>query len=117
MNLNITARHFKLTEELKQITTKEISRLKKYYDGIIEVDVILEWEKMDRLAEVHLMVYGTILSAQERSDNMKRAIVRSVDKLERQLIKYKEKLHSFDHEKVINRENVGDDVSLLNHEE
>ena len=117
MNLNITARHFKLTEDLKQITRKEISRLEKYYDGIIEADVILEWEKMDRLAEVHLMVLGTILSAQERSDTMKRAIVRTVDKLERQLIKYKEKLHSFDHEKVIDRENVGNGVPLVKHEE
>jgi putative sigma-54 modulation protein len=99
MRLNITARHFKLTESLKNYIENEVKRLKKYYDGIIDIHVILNWEKSDRIVEINISVYGTILTARERSDDMKKAVNKTVDKLERQLMKYKERLRGFEHEK------------------
>jgi putative sigma-54 modulation protein len=99
MRLNITARHFKLTESLKSYIENEVKRLKKYYDGIIDIHVILNWEKSDRIVEINISVYGTILTARERSDDMKKAVNKTVDKLERQLMKYKERLRGFEHEK------------------
>lgn len=101
MRINITARHFKLSEEVKVYTEKEVYRLKKYYDGIIDVDVILGWEKNDRMAEVRISVYGTVLTARERSNDMHKSIDRAVDKLERQLIKYKDRMHQIDHTKTM----------------
>jgi putative sigma-54 modulation protein len=100
MRLHITARHFKLTEDLKTYTEEEFYRLKIYYEPIIDVDVILSWEKRDRLAEINIGVYGTTLTSHERSDDMRRAIGRCVDKLERQLKRYKERLRYFDHDKI-----------------
>ncbi len=99
MRLNITARHFKMQEDLKQYTEEEVYRLKKYYEPIIDIDVILSWEKRDRLAEIVIGVYGTTLASHERSDDMRKAIDRCVDKLERQLKRYKERLREFGHEK------------------
>jgi putative sigma-54 modulation protein len=91
MNINITARHFKAPEPLKDFTRKEVARLKKYYDGIIVGEVILTWEKLTQIAEVKLKVYGQILTAKQKSEDMRKSITLAVDKLERQLEKYKEK--------------------------
>ncbi len=100
MRINITARRFKLSDQLKEEVENEVLRLKKYFDGIIHAGIILSWEKMDRLAEVNLFVYGTVLTAHERSPDMHKSIVGAVDKLERQLKKYKEKIRGFEHESV-----------------
>jgi putative sigma-54 modulation protein len=100
MRTKITARHFKLTEELKTFVEDEVFRLKKYYAGIIDTEVILSWEKFHRLAEIHVTVFGDRLKAEERSEEMKKSVTLAVDKLERQVIKYKERLHHFEHQKT-----------------
>ena len=100
MHINMTARRFKLSKELKEYAEAEVYRLKKYYEPIIDVDIILGWEKKDRIAEINIAVYGTTLTAHERSGDMRKSIDRAVDKLERQLKKYKEKIRGFDHEKI-----------------
>ncbi len=93
MKLHITARHFKATDDIKAYTETEVTRLKKYYDGIIEGEVILAWEKQTRVAEINLKVNGQRLTAKEASETMQKSITLAVDKLERQVLKYKEKRH------------------------
>ncbi len=100
MRFNITARHFKLSEELKAFTQEEASRLAKYYDGILDIEVILGWEKKNRTAEIKIAVYGTVLTASESSEDMQGSVRVAVDRMERQLIKYKDKLRGFEHEKT-----------------
>ena len=100
MRLHITARHFKMTEDLKAYTEEEVFRLKKYYKPIIDIDAILSWEKRDRIAEINISVYGNTLTSHERSDDLRKAISRCVDKLERQLKRYKERMRNFEHEKI-----------------
>lgn len=101
MRITITARRFKLPENLKNFTQREVMRLEKFYDGIIDTEVILSWEKFYRLAEINLRVYGATLTSQEREDNMRKAIKKAIAKMERRLVKYKDKMHDFDHEKNI----------------
>lgn len=91
MNISITARHFKAPEPLKDFTRKEVERLTKYYDGIIDGEVILSWEKLTQIAEIKLKVYGQVLTAKEKSEDIRKSITLAVDKVERQLEKYKEK--------------------------
>ena len=90
-----------MSEEIKSFTEEEVGRLKKYYEPILDVDVILSWEKQDRMAEMNISVYGSVLTAHERSEDMHKSIIRVVDKLERQLKKYKGRRHGFEHEKMI----------------
>ena len=101
MRITITARRFKLQENIKNYVQKEILRLEKYFDGIIDCEVILSWEKFHRMAEIKIKVMGTLLTAQDRSDDMKKSIKTTVEKMERQVVKYKDKLHNFEHEKAI----------------
>jgi putative sigma-54 modulation protein len=101
MRITITARKFKLQESLKNFTQREVMRLEKYYNGIMDTEVILSWEKFYRMAEIKMHVFGTMLTTQERADDMRKAIKLSIEKMERQLVKYKDKMHHFDHEKPV----------------
>ncbi len=100
MRINFTARHFKPSERLKQHAHDEVKRLKKYYSGILNCDIILDYQKQTQIAEVVLHVYGTKLAVREKSEDMYKSINLAVDKSERQLKKYKEKLQGFSNEKA-----------------
>jgi putative sigma-54 modulation protein len=107
MRITITARRFKMPENLKNFIQREMMRLEKFYDGIIDAEIILSWEKFYRMAEINLRVFGATLTSQEREDNMRKAIKKAIAKMERQLLKYKNKLRDFDHEKTV-PETVGE---------
>ena len=100
MRIKITARHFKLNDELRKYAENEVYRLKKYYEPIIDCDIILGWQKKLRNAEINIAVYGTTLTAREQTTDMKKSIDRAVDKLERQVKKYKGRLRGFDHDTI-----------------
>ncbi len=101
MRINITARHFKASDRLKQFIENELSRLEKFYKGIIDCEVILSYIKNEQKVEMFLNVRGQTLNTAVASDDMFRSIDSAVKKLERQLRKYKTKLKSFSHEKAV----------------
>ncbi len=100
MQLKITARKFKLTDELRSYVEEEVAPFKKYYDGVIDVDVVLGWEKHNRYAEIKIIVLGSTLTAAEKSEEMKKSITLAASKIEKQLIKYKERLKDHKAEKL-----------------
>ena len=92
MRINLSARHFKASKNLKDFTQDEVMRLKKYYDGIIDCEVVLDKQKENRSCELAVKVYGSTLVASETTDDHYKSIVRAVDKVEQQLRRYKDKL-------------------------
>lgn len=97
MNIQFTARHFKAHDGLKQYALNQVFTLKKYYDGILNGAIILQFEKPKasiKVAEINLLVYGTTLNAIEKSDDFYKSIDNAIDKLERQLKKYKDKIRN-----------------------
>lgn len=92
MEIRTTARHFELTPELKDFVDKEINRLERYYDHIINSHLILEEEGYRKSAELNLKVYGTILTSQHSSNDFRTSIEAALTKMETQLKKYKSKL-------------------------
>jgi|YelNatPaOPRAMG01_1025707.scaffolds.fasta_scaffold00087_69 ribosomal subunit interface protein len=98
MNINITSRHFRADEALKSYAETKISRLGKFFDGVVNCDVIFSPDHSKsngshKLVEIKLAVYNKILTAQETTDDYFKGIDKAVDKLEMQLKKFKEKLH------------------------
>lgn len=94
MNVQFTARHFKAHEGLKQYALSQVSTLKKFYDGIVNGNVVLRFEKTKesmKIAEINLGVYGASLVAIEKSEDFYKSIDNAIEKLERQLLKYKGK--------------------------
>jgi putative sigma-54 modulation protein len=92
MNIDITARHFDLTPELREHVENEIEGLKKYFENIISSEVILDVEKYRQTAEIKVKVYNAVIAGSADSDDMYASIEKSIDKVKSQLKKYKSKL-------------------------
>lgn len=92
MRISFTARHFKAPDPLKTFAEQEVRRLKKYHDGILDCEIVLNWEKQIQIAEISVTIQGQKLTAVEKSENLRKSITLAVEKLERQLKKHKSKL-------------------------
>lgn len=92
MNVEITARHFDLTSELKEHIEKEVGGLTRYFENIISSEVILGVEKYRQSAEIKLKVYKEVITATGSSGDMYQAVEMAVNKVKSQLKKYKGKL-------------------------
>jgi putative sigma-54 modulation protein len=92
MQIRTTARHFDLTDDLKSFAEKQIGKLERYFNHIIDSHLILEMEKSRMSAELKLKVYGTVLTSKHRSFDMYDSVEKVIDKMEGQLKRYKGKL-------------------------
>ena len=92
MQIRTTARHFDLTEDLKNFAENQIEKLGRYFDNIIDSHLILDMEKSRMTAELKVKVYGTVLSSKYRSFDMYDSVEKVIGKMETQIKKYKAKL-------------------------
>ncbi len=92
MQINITGHHLELTTSLKDYVEKKFEKLTRHFDHVINVHVVLTVEKLDHHAEASLQVSGNKIFAEATSDGMYAAVDSLVDKLDRQIVKHKEKL-------------------------
>lgn len=102
MQINITFRHVEPSDGLKSYATEKVDRLTKYFDGVVEGHVVLGLEKIRHIVEVTLQANGTRVNGREENADFYSAIDNVVDKLERQLVRYKEKIKR--HRPMTNRE-------------
>ncbi len=94
MNTRFTARHFNASEDLKKSAIESAEKLTKFYDGIIDCDIILqpnEDPESPQSAEFNIKVAKDYLKATESAPTYEQAINKVVDNMKRQLIKYKNK--------------------------
>jgi putative sigma-54 modulation protein len=92
MKLTTTARHFDTTPELIAFTDERMRKLKRFWDNILYVDVIMSVEKFRHTAEVKVHVNGHDFAAKEVSDDMYGSIEKAAKNLEKQMKKFKGKL-------------------------
>jgi putative sigma-54 modulation protein len=92
MQIRTTARHFDLTDDLRDFAEKQIGKLDKYFNHIIDSHLIMEMEKSRMTAELKMKVYGTVLTSKHRSFDMYDSVERVIDKMETQLKRYKDRL-------------------------
>lgn len=92
MNIQITARNIDLTDAIRNYAEKKVSKLEKYFDHITEASVLLEVQKNVHIVEVLLSAKGVFMKGLEKSEDLYASIDLAVDKIEKQLVKYKEKL-------------------------
>ncbi|TAK62134.1 MAG: ribosome-associated translation inhibitor RaiA [Bacteroidetes bacterium] len=94
MDIHFTARKFKPHQAIRDHALATIKKLDKYFDGIVRSDIILSFEGKDpslKTAEINVHVFGSVLIAKERSDEFLKSIDMALEKIERQLDKYKAK--------------------------
>jgi ribosomal subunit interface protein len=97
MNITITSRHFKADPALKAYAEQKVSKLNKFFDGVVHCDVVFlnehsKSDGTDKMVEIKLSVHNKVLAAQETTDDYFKAVDRAVDKLEGQLVKFKQKI-------------------------
>jgi putative sigma-54 modulation protein len=94
MQITISGHHLDLTDSIRDYVHNKLERLDNHHDRITTTHVILTVEKLIQKAEAKVHVSGKDLFADASSEDLYAAIDMLADKLDRQLIKHKEKLLS-----------------------
>lgn len=94
MQINITGHHIDITDALRSYVSEKLEKLERHFDHVTNVHVILTVEKQSQKAEANVHVSGADLFAQHDSEDMYASIDGLVDKLDRQIVKHKEKIGS-----------------------
>ena len=94
MKVKIVERHTGSSEMLREYVLNKTEGLSRYFDRIISIDVVLSVEKERQIADFHAhLTNRKMIKAQEESSDMYASIDGALDKLKRQLVKYKEQLN------------------------
>lgn len=94
MKLIVKGKQVDVTDSIDGYIRKKMEKLEKYFDQIMEATATVSVEKHRQIFEVTLQAKRAIIRAEEESENIYTSIDRVVEKLERQIMKYKEKLYS-----------------------
>lgn len=92
MQINLTGHHVDVTDSMKDYVNSKFERIERHFDHVIDVHVILTVEKMEQKAEATLNLGGKSIFADASGDDMYASIDSLVDKIDRQVVKHKEKL-------------------------
>jgi putative sigma-54 modulation protein len=92
MQINFTGHRMEVTPALKSFTQEKFDKLERHFDKITAIHVVLDVEKLRQIAEATILVAKGELHASSESENMYTAIDSLVDKLDKQLIKHKDKI-------------------------
>lgn len=95
MHINISGHHVEVTDALKDYVSEKLERLARHSDDITSIQAILSVEKNRQKAEATIRVKGADLFANAESEDMYAAIDMLSDKLDRQVLKHKEKMKSW----------------------
>lgn len=97
MQLSISGHHIDLTDALRTYVTDKLQKLERHYDHITNAHVILSVEKLQQRAEATIHISGRDIFADANCDDLYAAIDMLTDKLDRQILKHKEKTQDRQH--------------------
>lgn len=98
MNLSITGHHLEVTPSLRDYVTQKLERITRHFDRVIDVKVFLSVDKLVQKAEINIHVRGKDIFAESTDEDLYAAIDSLIDKLDRQVLKYKDKQNDHGHE-------------------
>lgn len=94
MKIKIAERHTDASTTLREYVVDKTEALERFFDRIVSVDVVLSVEKERQIADFHAhLTNRKMITAREESTDMYASIDLAVDKLRRQLVKFKDQLH------------------------
>lgn len=91
MQIDLTGHHLDITPAMRDYVKGKFERLERHFEHVIDVHVVLSVEKQRHQAEAALRMSGGKIHATAEQGDMYVAIDDLVDKLDRQLVKHKEK--------------------------
>lgn len=93
MQINVRGKNIEITPALQDYLNKRLGKLDKYFDSEMEAQVTLSVVKEDHIVEVTLSINGLLLRGEEKTQDMYASIDLVVDKIERQMHKYKTRIN------------------------
>ncbi|HQZ44738.1 MAG TPA: ribosome-associated translation inhibitor RaiA [Usitatibacteraceae bacterium] len=98
MNLQLTGHQVDITPSIREYVVSKLERINRHFDQVIDVNVILSVQKLDQTIEATVHLSGKDIHVACHDADMYAAIDGLVDKLDRQIIKHKEKFHEGRHD-------------------
>src|SRR5687767_5217102 len=108
MNLHLTGHHVEITPSIRDYVSSKLERITHHFDHVIDVNVILTVEKLDQKVEASVHVRGKDIHCESTDQDMYAAIDRLIDKLDRTIIKHKEKSLQHRHDGAALKHNAGE---------
>ena len=104
MNLTISGHHLEVTPAMRTHVELGMSKVRKHFDHVIDATVFLmidnaKEKDLRQTAELTIHLKGKDLYAEAHNADLYHAIDAAVGKLERQVVKHKEKVQDHHHEK------------------
>jgi putative sigma-54 modulation protein len=98
MNINLTGRHLEITPAIREHVTTKLGKIKRHFDHVIDINVILSVDKLKQKAEATVHLSGKTVFAETDDSNLYVSIDNLVDALDRQILKHKDKNSSRRHD-------------------
>ena len=99
MQINITGHHVDVTPALRAYVTEKMQKISRHFDQVNSINVILNVEKLQQQAEATVSAAGRTLFATDTASDMYASIDGLVDKLDRQVRRYKDRITDHHHVK------------------
>ena len=90
----VSGHHLDVTPAIRSYVETKLERVNRHFDHVIDAHVILTADKVRRKAEVTLHVRGRDLHCESEENDLYAAIDLLADKLDRQVLRYKDKLYN-----------------------
>jgi putative sigma-54 modulation protein len=91
MNLHLTGHHVEITPAIREYVTTKLEKINRHFEHVIDVNVVMTVEKLDQKIEANVHLSGKDIHVQAHDGDMYAAIDGLIDKLDRQVIKHKER--------------------------
>ena len=98
MNLNLTGHRLDITPAIRDYVMAKLDRVTRHFDDVIDVNVVMSVDKLRHKVEVNLHARGKDIHVEAIEADMYAAIDALADKLDRQVLKHKEKRELHRHE-------------------
>jgi len=98
MNLNLTGHRLEITPAIRDYVMAKLDRVTRHFDDVIDVNVVMAVDKLRHKVEVNLHTRGKDIHVEAIEPDMYAAIDALADKLDRQVLKHKEKRELHRHE-------------------
>ena len=99
IRLDMTGRNVDITAAMREFAEEKLSKLDKLLDGSLDIHVVVGIEKHRHYAEIQVKSKTGVFSAHHETGDLYASIGEVADKLDRQVLKHKEKMHDHKHRK------------------
>ena len=98
MNLQLSGHHVEISPAMRDYVSQKLGRITRHFDHVIDVNVVLSVDKLRQQITANLHIRGKDIHAECVEADMYAAIDALADKLDRQVLRHKEKTNGHRHE-------------------